>query len=84
MMKQQYRDDIARLETILEGVLDELTEIKGDMEDEIPVAAETMEARRKAWVNTISVIDAALESLEATIDVLEPLSWGEFRGDGDD
>lgn len=83
-MKQQYRDDIARLVNQLEGVLDELTEIKGDMEDEIPVAAETMEARRKAWVNTISVIDAVLESLGDTIDALEPLSWGEFRGDGDD
>ncbi len=54
-MKKQQRDDITRMVDQLEGILGELTEIKADIEDEIPVAAETMEARRGAWRETIEL-----------------------------
>ena len=84
-MKKQHRDDIARMVDQLEGILGELTEIKADIEDGIPVAAETMEARRGAWRETISVFEAALESLGDAIDLLEPLGGAELSGgDGDD
>ena len=74
-MKELHRDCIARVVYQLESISSELTEIKGDMQDEIPVKPETMEARRKAWVEAISILDAALESLGDSVDLLEPLGY---------